>query len=72
VAEDAAWCCPPLGNGKERQPVDITPIPLYFNDEMSPDKVGQFVERVPQRRYGTVAKRVEGVEVAELIASGDD
>ena len=72
VAEDAAWCCPPLGNGKVRQPVDITPIPLYFNDEMSPDKVGQFVERVPQRRYGTVAKRVEGVEVAELIASGDD
>ena len=61
VAEDAAWCCPPLGNGKERQPVDITPIPLYFNDEMSPDKVGQFVERVPQRRYGTVAKRVEGI-----------
>ena len=61
VAEDAAWCCPPLGNGKVRQPVDITPIPLYFNDEMSPDKVGQFVERVPQRRYGTVAKRVEGI-----------
>lgn len=61
VAEDAAWCCPPLGNGKVRQPVDITPIPLYFNDEMSPDKVGQFAERVPQRRYGTVAKRVEGI-----------
>ncbi len=61
VAEDAAWCCPPLGNGKVRQPVDITPIPLYFNDEMSPDKVGQFAERVPQRRHGTVAKRVEGI-----------
>jgi radical SAM family uncharacterized protein len=64
VAEDAAWCCPPLGNGKVRQPVDITPIPLYFNDEMSPDKVGQFTERVPQRRYGTVAKRVEGISEA--------
>lgn len=37
----------------------ITPIPLYFNDEMSPDKVGQFNTRVPQRRFGTVSKRVE-------------
>ncbi|MCE7986451.1 MAG: TIGR03960 family B12-binding radical SAM protein [Caldilinea sp. CFX5] len=72
VAADAAWCCPPLGNGKVRQPVDITPIPLYFNDEMSPDKVGQFAERVPQRRYGTVAKRVEGVEAVELTVVGDD
>lgn len=58
VAPDEAWECPPLGRGKERQPVDITPIPLYFNEEMSPDKVGQFSERVPQRRLGTVSKRV--------------
>jgi radical SAM family uncharacterized protein len=58
VAPDEAWECPPLGRGKERQPVDITPIPLYFNDEMSPDKVGQFGERVPQRRMGTVSQRV--------------
>ena len=55
-----------------RQPVDITPIPLYFNDEMSPDKVGQFVERVPQRRYGTVAKRVEGIETVEIAVAGND
>lgn len=60
-AADAAWCCPPLGRDKVRQPVDIMPIPLYFNDDMSPDKVGQFEERVPQRRYGTVAKRVDGI-----------
>lgn len=71
-ADDAAWCCPPLGRDKVRQPVDITPIPLYFNDEMSPDKVGQFAERVPQRRYGTVAKRVDGVETTELAVAGDD
>jgi hypothetical protein len=51
--------CPPLGRGKERQPVDITPIPLYFNDDMSPDRTGQFDQRVPQRREGTVSKRVE-------------
>ncbi|MBV7329674.1 TIGR03960 family B12-binding radical SAM protein [Chloroflexi bacterium TSY] len=37
-AEDVAWCCPPLGKDKERQPVDITPIPLYFSDEMSQDR----------------------------------
>ncbi len=60
-APDAAWCCPPLGREKERQPVSITPIPLYFNDEMSPDKVGQFEQRVPQRRQGTVVKRIEEV-----------
>jgi hypothetical protein len=58
-APDAGWCCPPLGRGKERQPVDITPIPLYFNGDMSPDRLGQFDHRVPQRRQGTVSKRVE-------------
>jgi radical SAM superfamily enzyme YgiQ (UPF0313 family) len=58
-APDAAWGCPPLGRGKARQPVSVTPIPLYFNDDMSPDKTGQFDERVPQRRFGTVSKRVE-------------
>ncbi len=58
-APDAGWACPPLGRGKDRQPVDITPIPLYFNDDMSPDRSGQFEQRVPQRRRGTVAKRVE-------------
>ncbi len=58
-AADDAWCCPPLGKGKDRQPVDIRPVPLYFNDDMSPDKTGQFDHRVPQRRAGTVAQRIE-------------
>lgn len=71
VADDNAWCCPPLGRDKERQPVDIMPIPLYFNDEMAPDQTGQFTERVPQRRHGTVSKRVEGMPEIELVA-GDD
>jgi hypothetical protein len=57
AAPDDGWACPSLGRGKERQPVNIVPIPLYFNDEMSPDLRGQFDERVPQRRFGTVAKR---------------
>ncbi len=57
-APDAGWGCPPLGRDKERQPVSVTPIPLYFNDDMSPDLTGQFAERVPQRRFGTVSKRV--------------
>ena len=57
-APDAGWGCPSLGRGKERQPVDIAPIPLYFNDDMSPDRVGQFDHRVPQRREGTVSKRI--------------
>ena len=38
--------------------MDIVPIPLYFNDEMASGQVGQFAERVPQRRQGTVSKRV--------------
>jgi radical SAM family uncharacterized protein len=62
VAEDQAWACPPLGRNKQRQPVDITPIPLYFNDEMSPELTGQFSERVPQRRMGTVSQRVAELE----------
>jgi radical SAM family uncharacterized protein len=58
AAPDDAWCCPPLGKGKARQPVDVTPIPLYFNEEMSPGLVGQFDHRVSQRRTGTVTKRM--------------
>jgi radical SAM family uncharacterized protein len=57
-APDAGWGCPPLGRDKDRQPVSVTPIPLYFNDDMAPDLTGQFAERVPQRRGGTVSKRV--------------
>jgi hypothetical protein len=60
TAPDDAWACPPLGRGKERQPVSVTPIPLYFNDDMSPELVGQFDHRVPQRREGTVARRLPG------------
>lgn len=71
AAPDEAWCCPPLGRDKVRQPVDITPIPLYFNDEMSPDKDGQFAQRVPQRRHGTVAQRMADVAVSEITLVGD-
>ena len=65
-APDDAWACPPLGRGKKRQPVDIVPIPLYFSDEMSPDKTGQFDHRVPQRREGTVSQRVETLVEATI------
>lgn len=61
AAPDDGWACPSLGRNKQRQPVDITPIPLYFNDDMSPDRTGQFDYRVPQRRHGTVAQRVPDV-----------
>jgi radical SAM family uncharacterized protein len=60
TAPDDAWACPSLGRGKERQPVSVTPIPLYFNDDMAPELVGQFDHRVPQRREGTVARRLPG------------
>jgi radical SAM family uncharacterized protein len=69
VAPDDAWACPSLGRNKERQPVDIVPIPLYFNDDMAPDKQGQFDHRVPQRRFGTVSQRVDEAILAEF--SGD-
>jgi len=62
-AADDAWCCPPLGKDKTRQPVDIMPVPLYFNDEMSPDAKGQFDVRVPQRRNGTVSHSERQVPV---------
>ncbi len=47
---DGNWGCPTFGRGAERQPVSPIPVPLYFNDEMSPDLVGEFDQRVPQRR----------------------
>ena len=56
--EDEAWCCPPLGQGKIRQPVDIVPVPLYFNEDMAPELEGQFPTRVPQRREGTVVREM--------------
>ena len=72
AAPDAGWACPPLGRDKARQPVDITPIPLYFNDEMSPDRHGQFDARVPQRRLGTVAQRLDPALLADQpTAPGD-
>ncbi len=55
-AADDAWRCPPLGQGRNRQPVDIVPVPLYFNEDMAPDRQGQFPMRVPQRREGTVVR----------------
>lgn len=65
AADDSAWCCPPLGKNKKRQPVDIVPIPLYFSDEMSPDRTGQFADRIPQRRHGTVVQRVKELATLE-------
>jgi radical SAM family uncharacterized protein len=62
-APDEAWACPPLGKGKARQRVDVVPVPLYFNDDMSPDRTGQFDHRVPQRREGTVAQRLAPIEL---------
>ncbi len=70
AVDDDAWACPSLGRGKERQPVDVSPIPLYFNEDMSPDKTGTFDHRVPQRRMGTVAKRVADAEKAAPITEG--
>ena len=46
---DGAWGCPALGRGKQRQPVDITPVPLYVNPDMAPELAAQYGPRVPQR-----------------------
>ncbi|MFZ2487237.1 MAG: TIGR03960 family B12-binding radical SAM protein [Anaerolineae bacterium] len=46
---DDAWGCPALGRGKVRQPVDIAPVPLYVNADMTPELAAQFGPRVPQR-----------------------
>ena len=46
---DGAWGCPALGRGKQRQPVDITPVPLYVNPDMAPELAPQYGPRVPQR-----------------------
>ena len=54
--------CPPLGRGKARQPVNVVPVPLYFNDEMSPDRIDSLTT-APQRREGTVSKRLQPIEL---------
>ena len=48
VADDA-WGCPPLGKGKPRQPVSVRPVPLYYNEEMSPELAAAGGPRVAQR-----------------------
>ncbi len=50
LGNDGNWGCPAFGRDAERQPVSRTIVPLYFNDEMSPDLAGQFAEHLPQRR----------------------
>jgi radical SAM family uncharacterized protein len=59
VADDA-WGCPPLGSralsgskgGQRRQPISIRPVPLYYNEEMSPELAAQSGPRVAQRSRG--------------------
>ncbi len=55
-----AWGCPALGkSATHNQPVDVTPIPLYVNDTMSPDLAPLFGPRVPQLAGGTVGQRLD-------------
>jgi radical SAM family uncharacterized protein len=56
AVDDRAWGCPPLGSGKQRQPVSVRPVPLYFNEEMSPELAQQFGPRVPQRASPAAAQ----------------
>jgi radical SAM family uncharacterized protein len=46
---DEAWGCPPLGQGKSRQPVSIRPVPLYYNEEMNSELAAAGGPRVAQR-----------------------
>ncbi len=62
---DEAWGCPPLGRGKRRQPVDVHPVPLYYNEEMSPDLAERAGPRVPQRA-GRVLAGEDGHEEATV------
>jgi hypothetical protein len=48
-APDDAWGCPALGKDKERQPVSVRAVPLYFNEEMSPELALTSGPRIPQR-----------------------
>jgi radical SAM family uncharacterized protein len=55
-----AWGCPALGKGAtHNQPVDITPIPLYVNEGMSPDLAPLYGPRVAQLAGSTVGRRLE-------------
>jgi hypothetical protein len=49
AAPDDAWGCPPLGTGKDRQPVSVGPVPLYWNETMSPELAAAGGPRTPQR-----------------------
>ncbi len=50
---DEAWGCPPLGRGKKRQPVAPRPVPMYVNEEMSPDLAAKYGPRRLQRESRT-------------------
>ena len=47
---DDAWGCPAFGRSKQRQPVDVKPVPLYFNEEMAPELAAQFGPGAAARR----------------------
>ncbi|RUA16966.1 MAG: B12-binding domain-containing radical SAM protein, partial [Clostridia bacterium] len=52
--EAGSWGCPGFGKDAKRQPVSRRQIPLFFDPEMSPEKMilGQFDHPVTQRRSG--------------------
>jgi radical SAM family uncharacterized protein len=60
---DEAWGCPPLGKGKARQPVSPRPVPLYYNEEMSPELAAAGGMRVGQRSSGAWEKRGRGERI---------
>ncbi|MCX7852618.1 MAG: TIGR03960 family B12-binding radical SAM protein [Caldilineales bacterium] len=64
--DGGGWGCPGFGRDTPRQPVSPVPVPLYFNDEMSPDRVGQFAERVPQRRELVAAHQAAAQRSTEM------
>ncbi len=63
-APDEMWGCPALGRGRPRQPVDVRPIPLYFNEEMSPDLAATAGPRVPQRANKVRKRSDQSAELA--------
>ena len=53
-----AWGCPALGkSATHNQPIDIRPIPLYVNEEMSPDLAPLYGPRVPQMMRRTLERQ---------------
>ena len=70
-APDEAWACPPLGPRQGAPAGRRRAHPALLQRRHVARRIGQFDQRVPQRRFGTVAQRIRVQRAHRTKRRGD-